>query len=47
VHGLTVEWEQMYVPSRYAEWRDVGNDMMGAAGGLAVAWAWGTIKGRK
>jgi VanZ family protein len=47
VHGLTVEWEQMYVPSRFAEWRDVGNDMIGAAAGLAAAWAWGTIKGRR
>ena len=46
VHGLTVEWEQMYVPSRFAEWRDVGNDMIGAAAGLAAAWAWGTITGR-
>ena len=24
VHGLTVEWLQMHVPTRYAEWRDVG-----------------------
>ena len=46
-HGLTVEWEQMYVPNRFAEWRDVRNNMVGAAAGLAAAWAWGTIKGRK
>ena len=45
VHGLTVEWEQMYVPNRYAEWRDVGNDAIGALAGLAAAWAWGTMKG--
>lgn len=45
VHGLTVEWEQMYVPNRYAEWRDVGNDAIGALAGLTAAWAWGTMKG--
>lgn len=45
VHGLTVEWEQMYIPSRYAEWRDVGNDVIGALVGLVPAWAWGKIRG--
>lgn len=45
VHGLTVEWEQMYVPGRYAEWRDVVNDMIGAAVGLGAAWAWGIMRG--
>lgn len=45
IHGLTVEWEQMYIPSRMAEWRDVGNDVIGAAIGLAPAWAWATMKG--
>ena len=45
VHGLTVEWEQMYVPTRYAEWRDAVNNAMGAALGLAAAWAWGIMKG--
>ena len=39
-HGLTVEWEQMYVPTRLAEWRDVGNDVIGALAGLVPAWAW-------
>jgi len=45
VHGLTVEWEQMYVPTRSAEWRDVRNDVIGALAGLASAWAWSTMKG--
>lgn len=45
VHGLTVEWEQMYVPSRYAEWRDVWNNAAGAIAALAAAWAWSTMKG--
>ena len=46
LHGLTVEWEQMYIPSRFAEWRDVGNDVIGALAGLAPAWAWSKIRGR-
>jgi VanZ family protein len=45
VHGLTVEWEQMYVPTRYAEWRDARNNAVGAAFGLAGVWAWGIMKG--
>jgi VanZ family protein len=44
IHGLTVEWEQMYVPSRFAEWRDVGNDAIGAALGLFSAWAWSKMR---
>ena len=44
VHGLTVEWEQMYVPSRMAEWRDVGNDVLGALAALIPAWAWSKIR---
>ena len=44
VHGLTVEWEQMYVPGRFAEWRDVGNDVLGALLGLIPAWAWSKIR---
>ena len=45
VHGMTVEWEQMYIPTRVAEWRDVGNDVIGALAGLIPAWAWSTMKG--
>ena len=45
VHGLTVEWMQMYIPERVAEWRDVGNDAIGALAGLAPAWAWSKIRG--
>lgn len=44
LHGLTVEWEQMYVPTRMAEWRDVGNDAIGALLGLGPAWAWSKIR---
>ena len=44
VHGLTVEWEQMYVPTRTAEWRDVGNDVIGALLGLGPVWAWSKIR---
>ena len=44
VHGLTVEWRQIYVPSRSAEWRDVGNDVVGALAALIPAWAWSKIR---
>ena len=44
VHGLSVEWLQMYVPTRYAEWRDVGNDVLGALLGLIPVWAWSKIR---
>ena len=43
-HGLSVEWIQMYVPTRFAEWRDVWNDAAGAAVGLGAAWAWGRMR---
>jgi VanZ family protein len=46
LHGLSVEWIQMYVPTRFAEWRDVWNDAAGAAAGLGAAWAWGIMKGK-
>ena len=44
VHGLTVEWLQMHVPTRSAEWRDVVNDVLGALLGLLPAWAWSKIR---
>lgn len=44
-HGASVEIEQMFVPSRMAEWRDLANDAMGAGAGLLVAWAWSKMKG--
>ena len=44
IHGMTVEWEQMYIPSRFAEWRDVGNDVIGTVAGLIPAWAWSKMK---
>ena len=43
VHGMTVEVEQLFVPSRFAEWRDVGNDVIGVLVGLSGAWAWGKL----
>ena len=43
IHGMTVEVEQMFVPSRFAEWRDVGNDVIGAIAGLGAVWAWGKL----
>jgi VanZ family protein len=44
VHGVSVEWLQMYVPTRFAEWRDVWNDAAGSALGLGAAWGWGTMR---
>jgi len=43
LHGGAVEWMQMYVPGRTAEWRDLGNDAVGAVVGLGAAWAWGIM----
>ena len=43
LHGITVEVEQMFVPSRFAEWRDVRNNAIGALLGLGGAWAWGKL----
>jgi VanZ family protein len=45
-HGLSVEWIQMYVPTRFADWRDVWNNAAGTAVGLGAAWAWGTMRGK-
>ncbi len=44
VHGATVEFEQMFVPTRYAEWRDLWNDAIGAAAGLFVGWLGATMR---
>ena len=44
LHGLSVEWIQMYIPTRYAEWRDVWNDAWGSAAGLGAAWAWSIMR---
>jgi VanZ family protein len=44
LHGFSVEWIQMYVPTRFAEWRDIGNDVVGTAAGLGVAWAWSIMR---
>lgn len=45
LHGITVELVQMLVPTRSAELRDIGNDILGASAGLAVVWAWSKIRG--
>lgn len=44
LHGAAVEWMQMYIPTRLAEWRDLGNDAIGAGLALGVAWAWGIMR---
>ena len=45
IHGAAVEWMQMYVPTRSAEWRDLRNDAVGAALALVLAGAWGIMRG--
>jgi len=45
LHGATVEIEQMFLPWRQAEWRDLVNDAAGAALGLLPAWVWSKMKG--
>ena len=44
LHGAAVEWMQMFVPSRSAEWRDLANDAIGALVGLGAAGAWGIMR---
>lgn len=44
LHGAAVEWMQMYVPTRMAEWRDLGNDAVGTLAALVAVWAWGIMK---
>jgi VanZ family protein len=45
IHGATVEIEQLFMPTRTAEWRDLANDATGAALGLLPAWVWSKMKG--
>ena len=44
IHGAAVEVMQMYVPTRMAEWRDLGNDAIGAGLALGLAGAWGIMR---
>ena len=46
VHGAAVEWMQMYVPSRLAEWRDLGNDAIGPRRGRVVGYHEAYVAGR-
>jgi VanZ family protein len=43
-HGASVEIEQMFLPPRLAEWRDLWNDAIGAAAGLFVGWLWAKLR---
>lgn len=42
-YGLTDEIHQAFVPGRTPEFRDLAADAIGAAGGVALAWAWGIV----
>ena len=43
LHGAAVEVEQMFIPARMAEWRDLANDVIGVVAGLSAAWAWSKL----
>jgi VanZ family protein len=43
-YALTDEWHQSFVPNRFAEWRDVGSDAIGAFAAAVVVKAWGIIR---
>lgn len=44
LHGTSVEIQQLFVPTRLAEWRDLWNDAAGAAAALAAAWLWARLR---
>jgi VanZ family protein len=44
LHGASVEWIQMYIPTRFAEWRDIWINAAGTAAGLGAAGAWGIMR---
>jgi VanZ family protein len=43
-YGVTDEWHQSFVPSRYAEWRDVVANAIGAFAAVVIVGAWGIIR---
>jgi VanZ family protein len=43
-YGATDEWHQSFVPTRQAEWRDLGSDAIGASAAAIVVGAWGIIR---
>ena len=43
-YGATDEWHQSFVPNRYAEFRDLVSDAIGASAAVIVIGAWGIIR---
>lgn len=43
-YGATDEWHQASTPGRTPEFRDVGNDAIGALAALGLVGAWGIMK---
>jgi VanZ family protein len=43
-YGVTDEWHQSFVPNRYAEWRDVVANAIGAFAAVVAVGAWGIIR---
>ncbi len=42
-YGLTDEFHQRFVPGRFAEWRDLTADTVGAVLGVGLVWAWSIV----
>jgi VanZ family protein len=42
-YGLTDEFHQMFVPGRFADWRDLVADAIGGAIAAVICWLWGII----
>ena len=43
-YGIALEILQLFVPGRYAEWADVGANVIGASLGALVCWLCGIIR---
>ena len=42
-YGLTDEFHQMFVPGRFADWRDLVADAIGGVIAAVICWVWGII----
>ena len=43
LYGLTDEYHQSFVPGRFADFRDVLADVVGAGIGTGLVWAWSIV----
>jgi len=42
-YGVTDEFHQLFVAGRFAEWRDLTADTVGAVLGVGLVWAWSIV----